>query len=160
MRVLLCFFLFTLSACQPSQTIDANETIEIEVSVLMLDQSVEYFSLPKGSTLDVLLAQIECSDCDLARLNPKQVLYPYDQIVLYPKGKDCISINQSTLEELDELNGIGPAIAQRIIDYRLEFGFFQRLEDLMKVKGIKEKLFEKVKDVICLCVKPYIFFRF
>lgn len=158
MRVILGFFLFLMVSCTPVTSINSNETVEIEVSVLMLDQSIERFSLPKGSTLEDLLKFIDCNDCDFARFNPQQVLYPYDQIVLYPKGQTCVSINASSLEELDQLNGIGPAIAQRIIDYRLEFGIFQRLEDLMNVKGIKEKLFEKVKDAICLCAKPSIFF--
>lgn len=158
MRVILGFFLFLLVSCTPVTSINSNESVEIEVSVLMLDQSIQYFNLPKGSTLGDLLKLFDCSDCDLARFNSQQVLYPYDQIVLYPKGQSCVSINASTIEELDQLSGIGPAIAQRIIDYRLEFGLFQRLEDLMNVKGIKEKLFEKVKDLICLCEKPSIFF--
>ena len=158
MRVILGFFLFLMVSCTPVTSIDSNETVEIEVSVLLLDQSIQTFSLPKGSTLKDLLELIDCSDCDLARFNPQQMLYPYDQIVLYPKGQNCVSINASSLEELDQLSGIGPAIAQRIIDYRLEFGLFQRLEDLMNVKGIKEKLFEKVKDLICLCAKPSIYF--
>jgi competence protein ComEA len=158
MRVILGFFLFLMVSCTPVTSIDSNKTVEIEVSVLMLDQSIQAFTLPKGSILKDLLELIDCSDCDLARFNPQQVLYPYDQIVLYPKGQSCVSINASSLEELDQLSGIGPAIAQRIIDYRLEFGLFQRIEDLMNVKGIKEKLFEKVKDFICLCAKPSIYF--
>ncbi len=60
-----------------------------------------------------------------------------------------ISINAATQEELESLPGIGPSIANRIIEYRQE-NPFQSLEDLMKVKGIGEKMFMKIKDRICL----------
>jgi competence protein ComEA len=46
------------------------------------------------------------------------------------------------------LPSIGPAIAKRIIDYRLANGRFETIEQLKEVKGIGEKTFEKVKDRI------------
>ena len=71
-------------------------------------------------------------------------------IVVDKKLKDKkISINSATIEELDELPGIGPSIAQRIVDYRKNHSF-QALEDLKEVKGIGDKLFEKIKDRIML----------
>jgi len=45
-------------------------------------------------------------------------------------------------------NQIGPALSQRIIDYRKTKGKFQKIEDLMKVSGIGPKTFEKIKDLI------------
>lgn len=59
-----------------------------------------------------------------------------------------ININTATLEELQTLPRIGPAIAQRIIDYRKEHGPFKRIEDLLKVRGIGERVFEQIKDRI------------
>lgn len=61
-----------------------------------------------------------------------------------------INLNTATLNELDELPGIGPAIAQRIIDYRKEKGKFTQIEQIKEVKGIGESKFEKVKDYICI----------
>ena len=43
---------------------------------------------------------------------------------------------------------MGPAIAQRILDYRKENGNFKRIEDLLKVRGIGEKVFGQLKDLI------------
>jgi competence protein ComEA len=51
---------------------------------------------------------------------------------------------------LCELPGIGPSIAARIIAHREQVGLFQSLEDLMLIKGIKERLFAKLKDHISL----------
>lgn len=59
-----------------------------------------------------------------------------------------ININTASLEELQMLPRIGPKVAQRIIDFRKEHGRFKKTEDIMKVKGIGEKTFEKFKDLI------------
>jgi len=59
-----------------------------------------------------------------------------------------IDINAASLEELQRLPRVGPQIAQRIIDFRKQNGKFLRIEDLMKVKGIGEKIFLSLKDLI------------
>lgn len=59
-----------------------------------------------------------------------------------------ININQATAVELEKLNGIGEALASRIIQYRLEKGEFKDIKDIMKVSGIGEKKFEGMKDQI------------
>ncbi len=149
MRVLLCFFLLT--ACSVVEVDDALTQNEMHVSVVFLDDHQETFTLPLYSNVQDLLALIECEDCDMSRLNPQQALHPKDVIVLYPLTEEaCISLNQASIEELSSLPSIGPSLSLRIIDYRTEFGYFQKLEDVMLVKGIKEKLFEKIKAFICL----------
>ncbi|HEX7588263.1 MAG TPA: helix-hairpin-helix domain-containing protein [Anaerolineae bacterium] len=65
-----------------------------------------------------------------------------------PQGK--INVNTATLDELDLLPGIGPAIGQRIIDYRNENGVFKQIEDLKKVRGIGDALFGQIKDLVTL----------
>jgi competence protein ComEA len=59
-----------------------------------------------------------------------------------------IDLNTATLEQLDSLPGIGPAIAQRIIDYREKVAKFSRIEDITEVSGIGEATFAKIKDLI------------
>ena len=59
-----------------------------------------------------------------------------------------VNINTATKEELTALSGIGAGCADRIIAYRNEKGPFKSIEDIMKVSGIKEKLFSKIKDQI------------
>ena len=60
-----------------------------------------------------------------------------------------ININTADEETLSEnLTGIGPASAERIISYRNHYGGFQTIEELKNVKGIGDKIFEKIKDNI------------
>ncbi len=64
-----------------------------------------------------------------------------------PTGKK-INLNTASLEELDTLPGIGPVLAQRIIEYRQTVGPFQSVDDLLHVKGIGPALMEKIRDLV------------
>ena len=59
-----------------------------------------------------------------------------------------ININQASLEELQEIPGIGEVRAQAIIDHREEAGSFDSIEDIQQVSGIKGKTFEKIEAYI------------
>ena len=59
-----------------------------------------------------------------------------------------VDINTAEKNELMTLSGIGEAKADAIVRYREEHGAFQKIEDLMEVEGIKEGVFQKVKDQI------------
>jgi len=63
-----------------------------------------------------------------------------------PEPAGPIDINTASLDELQKLIGIGPVLAQRIIDYREEHGPFQTVEDLLEVKGIGEATLEKFRE--------------
>lgn len=59
-----------------------------------------------------------------------------------------VNINQASSEELQTLNGIGPATAEKIMDYRSSNGSFKSIEDIKSVDGIGDKTFEKLKEHI------------
>lgn len=65
-------------------------------------------------------------------------------------NSEVININSATSAELDELPGIGPSTAQKIIDYRNKNGNFKTIEDIMNVSGIGESKFNNIKDYICI----------
>jgi competence protein ComEA len=55
-----------------------------------------------------------------------------------------VNVNQAGVEQLALLPRVGPAIAQRIVEFREENGPFEQLEDLMLVRGIGEKTYELI----------------
>ena len=62
--------------------------------------------------------------------------------------KSKINLNTATKEQLMTLRGVGEAKAADIIKYRESHGGFQKIEDIMKISGIKEAAFQKIKDDI------------
>lgn len=64
------------------------------------------------------------------------------------KQEEIININKATIEELQKLQGIGEATAQKIIEYRKEHGNFKQKEDIKNVPGIGEAKFEAIKENI------------
>ncbi len=59
-----------------------------------------------------------------------------------------ISLNTATVEQLDELDGIGPTTAQKILDWRKQHGGFASVDDLKQISGIGPKRFESLKDKV------------
>ena len=59
-----------------------------------------------------------------------------------------ININTADEKQLQQIKGVGPAIAGRIIDYRTNNGAFKSVDEIKKVRGIGDKTFEKMKDYI------------
>lgn len=66
-------------------------------------------------------------------------------------GRALININRADAETLTRIDGIGPALSERIIAYREEYGDFVSLDELLKVDGIGTKKLEIMKErLICL----------
>lgn len=74
---------------------------------------------------------------------------PEQQPESLAKDDGKVNLNTATKEELQTLPGIGEAKAQSIVAWREEHGSFTQIEDIMKIEGIKEGVFSKIKD----CVK-------
>lgn len=131
--------------------------------------------LPLDARLDDALKAAEVSaEADLNTINPAQKLKDGQKIIVPVKslmeendavqGKPPVSadsqskassssigkinINTAGLAELDNIPGIGPALAQRIIDYRSNNGFFGSPEDLKNVPGIGDKTYEKMSGYL------------
>jgi competence protein ComEA len=63
-------------------------------------------------------------------------------------GAPRISLGTATAEQLDELDGIGPTLSERIVEYRAENGGFGSLDELQEVEGIGEKRFETLREAL------------
>ena len=143
-----------------TQTQDNQEDTTITVYVSGEVNSPGLVELPSDSRIaDAIKA---CGDftplADKAKINLAQKLTDGMQIQVSSKApvinsnnssSNLININTATKEDLDTLPGIGPATAQKIIDYRQEHGNFSSIEDIKNVKGIGEAKFSKMQDKIC-----------
>jgi competence protein ComEA len=63
-----------------------------------------------------------------------------------PAPTEKINLNSATAEQLQTLPGIGPVIAKSIIEHRTKVGKFSKIEEIINVKGIGEKKFQRIKD--------------
>lgn len=70
------------------------------------------------------------------------------QSVSAPSSSDLVNINTADAERLATLKGIGPALAQRIIDHREQNGAFKSIDEIKNVRGIGQKKFDAFKDKI------------
>lgn len=62
--------------------------------------------------------------------------------------ENAVELNSATVQELETLPGIGPVLAQRIIEYRETNNGFRSVEELMDIKGIGEKTYAKLVDYV------------
>jgi competence protein ComEA len=117
-------------------------------------------TLPAGSrTQDAIEAAGGLTDAaDLERINLAGILRDGDQvhvpavgqeaILATPGGGGVVNVNMATVDELATLPGLGPALAQRIIDYRETNGPFADLEALDAVEGIGPALLERLQEMV------------
>ena len=99
---------------------------------------------------------------DQASVNLARELTDGEQVVVYKfgaaptlvgsaaGGAAQISLNRASAAELENLPGEGPALAERIIDWRTANGGFKKKEDLLSISGIGDKLFAGLKDRVVL----------
>lgn len=127
-----------------------NQTIEVNVKGTAVKDEV--YRLKKGSTVEDLIELIDiASDADLSCLNLTTVLKNRDVIVLDKKKEiEKISINTADIKQLMQIPYVGEKTALLIIEYRNRHGCFKTIEEIMEIKGIGPKKFEKMKDYIRL----------
>ena len=107
------------------------------------------------ATIRELLEEVSVTeDADVTVFNPETVLQDHDVVRIPAKKTEAepqrISINTATAQDLTALPGIGAAMAERIVAYRMEHGLFQSMDELMNVKGIGVKKYEALEDYITL----------
>lgn len=156
-----------------SASTDAGEGGPIVVDVAGAVATPGVFELPDGSRVQDAIAAAGglVADADPSRVNRAAPVADGQQVYIPRAGEapaagqgtgaapasgssaaasSLVNINSATAEELDALPGVGPSTAQAIIEDREANGPFAAVEDLMRVSGIGEKKFEKLKASICV----------
>ncbi|MGD9761076.1 MAG: SLBB domain-containing protein [Candidatus Izemoplasmatales bacterium] len=123
----------------------------VNPNVYYVDETISIVDL-------IYLAGGLTEEADAGKINYNQVLV-LGSVVVIPvitvddyqpieNDSDLVNINLASLDELQTLKGIGEILGQRIIDYRNEFGYFQSIEDIQFVSGIKSSIYEDIKEFI------------
>ena len=172
--LLIVAMLFDLTACKAKQNatfdLDAKDTQEetksskeantdIYVYVCGAVEREGVYRLPAGSRIyeAVEMAGGFREDAATAEVNQAEVLQDearvyvptFAEVVAGEAENDGkINLNKATKEELMTLPGVGASRAESIIQYRNENGGFKSIDEIMLISGIKDGLFEKIKDLI------------
>ena len=108
------------------------------------DLAAESFEGPK--------AEIVSGSGSATTVNPSPValLSDHPSTAAAPKRsyKGLLDLNRATDQDFDALPGIGPRLAERIMEYRQSLGVFHSLDELRAVKGIGKKKFERIRPLV------------
>ena len=144
---------------------EENTSAKIIVDVAGAVNSPKVVELPADSRVADAIAAAGglTKDADTSQINQAAFLNDGEKIYIPEIGENedsglntssiaqqasKIDINTATSEELQTLNGVGPATAEKIISYRSDVGYFRDIDELKNVDGIGDKTFEKLKDYI------------
>lgn len=138
-----CFILVPVYGVRPIEVVHVtNEVVTVATATPRPAPTASPTPVPAGGAAGSSAA---ASEAPAPEASPAPAEEPVLEEVLVEKSVD---INQASLEELDRLPGIGPALGQRIIDYREQNNGFYDIEEIMEVSGIGEKTFQKLEPYI------------
>jgi len=125
----------------------SKESIEVKIEGAVKEPG--WYDIPKGSLVieGIREAGGALPQADLRGIDLGSSLEDKEEIWI-PGEK--LNINRASLEQLTYLPGIGPVLAQRIIEYREEKGSFLTLSELKEIPGIGQVKFERIKKEITL----------
>jgi len=125
----------------------SKESIEVRIEGAVKEPG--WYDIPKGSLVieGIREAGGALPQADLRGMNLGSSLEDKEEIWI-PGEK--LNINRASLEQLTYLPGIGPILAQRIIEYRAKNGPFHNLSELTEIPGIGQVKFARIKEEITL----------
>ena len=169
--LVLLIIMFLCSACaadtlqyvgETTETVEPNYEIRAESIIKVHVCGEVYFpgvySLYSGSRIYELVQQAGgfTAEADTEAVNQAKEVFDAEQIYIpsikereeSENGQGLIDLNKATEAMLCTIPGIGAQRAKQIIDYREKNGRFNKIEDIMKISGIKEGMFEKIAPYI------------
>ena len=165
--LLISFFIVVRGNTQPTEVEMSSPVIVQEVEILVdvagaVNNPGVYSLSGQSRVIDAIKAAGDSAPgADLSTINLARIVSDGEQIYVdsastsksYGSGKKNVrvgpvNLNRASKSQLDSLDGIGPVIAQRIIDYRKVNGPFLTIEDIQKVSGIGTAKFAQIKSKI------------
>lgn len=157
-----------------SNTLLNNNNLKIKVHIIGEIHYPGLYELDEGSRINdlILIAGGNTKNADLNKINlayqlsdGEKIYIPsiFDEITEYiysdagenvsekstnSSESSAINLNIATVTDLENISGIGPSLAQKIVDYRNSNGKFNSIDELKNVSGIGEKKFEQIKKYI------------
>lgn len=151
----------TTENVEPAESKNRESTIFVDISGEVKNCGV--YEMKEGDRVFHVIEKAGGlkKNADVEAINQAQVIIDGEKIVIPRKGKGNtsleqggdngkININTADIAKLDEISGVGPSTANKIIEYRENSGTFKNIEDIKNVSGIGDKTFEKIKNDICV----------
>lgn len=141
---------------EKNQTISSSNIYSVTISGEVINPGV--YTVTKDSTLGYLIslagglsdkADVTCFNSNVIVENGKDYYISYIRVNENNESSK-VSLNTATQASLDTLPGIGQVFSKRIVEYRINNGGFKTIEDLKKIKGVGDSLFDSLKDLVCL----------
>ncbi len=139
---LLLILILVLLIFSKTFKIEDNDNKQIELNI-----NKQNIKVPLGTSYQDIKENIDVDTNDL--YSDDYTFKDGEDVEITQKDANKISINNASKEELMSLPGIGEKTAIKIIEYR-QTSSFKSIEDLKKVKGIGDKKYEKIKDLIVI----------
>lgn len=171
---LLCLCMFTGCRKDTLQYVDTADEIFAKSEENIQSENITYdtitvhvcgevyfpgvYTVYRGSRIYEVVQQAGgfTKEADTEAINQAKEVTDEEQIYIPSIGEreadseeeSLINLNRANEEDLCKIPGIGSTRAKQIIDYRMKYGDFQAIEDIMNVTGIKEGIFEKIAPYI------------
>lgn len=143
-----------------SLVLEFDESAREDLQPIWIDGAVQrpgLYLVPEDATLEHAIevaggladdADLDSVGLDEAVSNRNQVVVPESAGPGSSTGDETIDLNTADTDQLEQLPGIGPVLAERIITYREEHGPFEAPEDLANVSGISTRMVEEFHDQV------------
>ncbi len=146
----IILFIFTSIPISKFEVITSQHDITVQIQGAVKYPG-EYTLVASSNIGDLFERAVVLDLAQVSQFNLKRTLRHQEVIhVAYKKEEDLISINDALMNELIKIPEVGESTAMAIVEYRIKHGPFINLEDLMNVRGIKEKKFKKMLPYIRL----------
>ena len=116
-----------------------------------MKRRVQQYARPLLSVFLIVFVGVALTNCVKRSLDERPLAQTPTQPVRPVQASTAskqININTAPAKELEKLPGIGPALAQRIVEHREKYGPFRRAEHLIIIRGISDKRFRALRDLI------------